>query len=129
MLNYKYPVKPAKSIANTSDDGVIHSGDNVAILNRDMIYVEENEATKKLKILHIANSDRDNENLKLDIRVYPDFDIHFVEMKENLVPNLSSNFLRIVRTLHFGIKGGIRLKKFRKMSTQSDGGLPLPAPK
>ena len=75
-----------------------------------MIYVEENEATKKLKSLHIANSDRDNENLKLDIRV----DIDFVEMKENLVPNLSSNFLRIVRTLHFGIKGGISFKEIQK---------------
>ena len=77
-----------------------------------MIYVEEYEATKKLKILHIANSD--NENLKLDIRVYPDFDIDFVEMMENLVPNLSSNFLRIVRTLHFGIKGGVSLKEIQK---------------
>nr|WP_276897995.1 APC family permease [Pedobacter kyonggii] len=67
-------------------------GDNVAVLNRVMIYVEENEATKKLKIVHIANSDSDNENLKSDIRVldraYPEIDIDFVEMEGEFGPEL-----------------------------------------
>jgi len=67
-------------------------GDNVAVLNRVMIYVEENEATKNLKIVHIANSDSDNENLKSDIRVldraYPEIDIDFVEIEGEFGPEL-----------------------------------------
>ncbi|RZJ54612.1 MAG: APC family permease, partial [Flavobacterium sp.] len=67
-------------------------GDNVAVLNRVMIYVEENEATKKIKIVHIANSDSDNENLKSDIlvldRAYPEIDIDFVEIEGEFGPEL-----------------------------------------
>ncbi|SDG61514.1 Amino acid transporter [Pedobacter terrae] len=67
-------------------------GDNVAVLNRVMIYVEENEATKKIKIVHVANSDSDNENLKSDIlvldRAYPEIDIDFVEIEGKFGPEL-----------------------------------------
>ncbi|GAB2971779.1 hypothetical protein GCM10027049_01720 [Mucilaginibacter puniceus] len=67
-------------------------GDNVAILNRVMIYVEDNEATKKLKIVHIANEDSNNENLKKDIevldRAYPDIDIDFVEIEGRFGPEI-----------------------------------------
>jgi len=67
-------------------------GDNVAVLNRVMIYVEENEATKKLKIVHIANSESDNDNLRSDIlvldRAYPDIDIDFVEIEGEFGPEL-----------------------------------------
>ncbi|HVW97230.1 MAG TPA: APC family permease [Mucilaginibacter sp.] len=59
-------------------------GDNVAVLNKVMIYVEENEATKRLKIVHIANADSNNTALEKDIevldRAYPDIDIEFVEL-------------------------------------------------
>ncbi|MGV8880366.1 MAG: APC family permease [Sphingobacteriaceae bacterium] len=67
-------------------------GDNVAILNRVMIYVEENEVTKKLKIVHLSNMHSNNENLKKDIevldRAYPDIDIDFVEIDGHFGPEI-----------------------------------------
>ncbi|QPH40595.1 APC family permease [Pedobacter endophyticus] len=67
-------------------------GDNVSALNRVMIYVEENEATRKLKIVHIANEGSNNENLKKDIevldRAYPEIDIDFVEIEGQFGPDM-----------------------------------------
>ncbi|QPH38613.1 APC family permease [Pedobacter endophyticus] len=67
-------------------------GDNVSILNRVMIYVEENEATKKIKIVHISNAESNNQNLKKDIevldRAYPDIDIDFVEIEGEFGPDI-----------------------------------------
>ncbi|MCX2574087.1 APC family permease [Pedobacter sandarakinus] len=67
-------------------------GDNVAVLNRVMIYVEENEVTKKLKIVHLANEHSNNDNLKRDIevldRAYPEIDIDFVEIDGQFGPEI-----------------------------------------
>ncbi|MGY4385078.1 amino acid transporter [Pedobacter sp. UYP24] len=67
-------------------------GDNVAILNRVMIYVEENEVTKKIKIVHILDANSDNKNLERDIevldRAYPDIDIDFVEIEGQFGPDI-----------------------------------------
>ena len=67
-------------------------GDNVAILNRVMIYVEENEVTKKLKIVHLFNKHSNNEYLKRDVevldRAYPDIDIDFVEIEGRFGPDI-----------------------------------------
>jgi amino acid transporter len=67
-------------------------GDNVAVLNRVMIYVEENEATKRLKIVHIANENSNNECLKKDVevldRAYPNVDIDFVEIDGRFGPEM-----------------------------------------
>jgi hypothetical protein len=67
-------------------------GDNVAILNRVMIYVEENEATKRLKIVHICNPESDNKALIKDIevldRAYPHIDIEFLEIKGTFGPDI-----------------------------------------
>lgn len=67
-------------------------GDNVAILNRVMIYVEENETTKKIKIVHIANNESNNDNLRKDLevldRAYPDIDIDFVEIAGQFGPDM-----------------------------------------
>ncbi len=69
-------------------------GDNVAILNRVMMYVEENETTKRLKIVHVINGRNkiDNEALKKDIevldRAYPDINIEFVEIDGVFGPKL-----------------------------------------
>lgn len=67
-------------------------GDNVSILNRVMIYVEENETTKKLKIVHVANDESNNENLKVDVevldRAYPEIDIDFVEIEGQFGPDM-----------------------------------------
>ena len=67
-------------------------GDNVSILNRVMIYIEENEATKRLKIVHIANAESNNDSLKIDIevldRAYPDIDIDFLEIDGQFGPEI-----------------------------------------
>lgn len=68
-------------------------GDNVAILNRVMIYVEENETTKRLKIVHVYDSkETNNEALIKDIevsdRAYPDIHIEFVEVEGKFGPDI-----------------------------------------
>jgi len=83
--------------------------DNVAVLNKVMHYVEENETTKKLKIVNIRKEGENNEILKKDIevldRAYPDIDIEFVEIEGIFGPeiieqlsrewNIPSNFMFI----------------------------------
>jgi hypothetical protein len=68
-------------------------GDNVAILNRVMIYVEENETTKRLKIVHVRESKlTNNEALRKDIevldRAYPDIHIEFIEVEGKFGPDI-----------------------------------------
>ena len=58
--------------------------DNVAILNKVMQYIEENEPTRKIKIVAVVkNSQSVASNLVSDIKVldraYPDIDIEFVQ--------------------------------------------------
>jgi hypothetical protein len=59
-------------------------GDNVAILNRVMQYVEDNETTRKLKIVNIKSKEESNASLQVDIevldRAYPDIAIEFIEI-------------------------------------------------
>ncbi len=59
-------------------------GDNVAILNKVMQYVQNNETTKKLKIVNIRKEGDSNDSLISDLKVldraYPDIDIEFIEM-------------------------------------------------
>lgn len=58
--------------------------DDVAILNKVMQYVQDNETTKKLKIVNVKKEEDTNELLKKDLevldRAYPDIDIEFVEI-------------------------------------------------
>ncbi len=103
-------------------------GDKVAILNRVMIYVEENETTKRLKIVHVCGSESDNEALKKDIevldRAYPDINIEFVEVNGKFGPliinelstkwNIPKNFMFIGSPgnkfpYHISELGGVRL--------------------
>ncbi len=68
-------------------------GDKVSILNRVMMYVEDNEATKRLKIVHVINEHSGaNEALKKDLevldRAYPDINIEFVEVEGQFGPAL-----------------------------------------
>ncbi|TXF79566.1 APC family permease [Chryseobacterium sp.] len=66
--------------------------DDVSILNKVMQYVEENETTKKLKIVNVMKPGEDNESLKKDIevldRAYPHIDIDFVEIIGDFTPDL-----------------------------------------
>jgi len=67
-------------------------GDNVAILNRVMQYVEDNETTRKLKIVNVHAGNKSPETLKVDIevldRAYPEIDIEFIELEGEFTPEL-----------------------------------------
>lgn len=67
-------------------------GDNVAILNKVMQYVQDNETTKKLKIVNVKSSGDCNEALKKDLevldRAYPEIDIEFIEREGIFGPEL-----------------------------------------
>ena len=58
--------------------------DNVAILNKVMQYVQNNETTKNLKIVNIKKEGESNDHLKHDMevldRAYPDIKIDFIEI-------------------------------------------------
>lgn len=67
-------------------------GDDIAILNKVLQYVENNETTKKLKIVHIKSDGANNEDLKKDLevldRAYDDIDIEFLEIKGIFGPEI-----------------------------------------
>ena len=69
-------------------------GDNVAILNKVMQYVEENETTKNLKIVNVKKHDQSNhlliEDLKVLDRAYPEITIQFIEIEGSFTPDLVS---------------------------------------
>lgn len=104
VLSYFYkPIRKFAIISNRYLERVnrkLHSqefvfftkGDDVAILNKVMQYVEDNETTKKLKIVNIKKENTCNEELKKDLevldRAYPEIHIEFVEMQGNFGPEL-----------------------------------------
>jgi len=69
-------------------------GDNIANLNKVLLYIRNNEHTRKIKIVHVV-TDEDKETLKklekdlefLD-REYPDIEIEFVKLKGKFGPEL-----------------------------------------
>ncbi len=71
-------------------------GDNISSLNRVMLYIKENEHTKKIKIVHVHKVEENNSpvlvKLREDIlfldREYPDIDIDFVELNGAFGPDL-----------------------------------------
>jgi len=67
-------------------------GDNVAILNKVMQYVQNNETTKKLKIVNIKKEGESNAALIADLKVldraYPDIDIEFIELEGVFGPKI-----------------------------------------
>lgn len=68
-------------------------GDNIATLNKVIIYVKENEITQKLKIVAVVNEEqqlsdtfiRDFEALD---RAYPDIKIEFIEIRGTFGPDM-----------------------------------------
>jgi amino acid transporter len=73
--------------------------DNVAILNQVMIYVTENEQTRKLKIVTILPENTDiSAGLKRDIevldRAYPDIKIDFVKLHGEFGPEIIQRLSR-----------------------------------
>ncbi len=68
-------------------------GDNIATLNKVMLYITKNEHTKKIKIVLAAQKEEDvPENLPLEIefldKEYPDINVDFVVVKDKFSPQL-----------------------------------------
>jgi len=67
-------------------------GDDVAILNKVMQYVQNNETTKKLKIVNVRSVESLNALLIKDLevldRAYPDIHIEFIEIEGVFGPDL-----------------------------------------
>lgn len=68
-------------------------GDNIASLNKVMLYISKNEHTKKIKIVIVLEKgQRQPENLKLEIgfldREYPEIDVEFVVIQGRFSPEL-----------------------------------------
>src|SRR5690606_26932693 len=104
LLEYLYkPIRKAVVISNRylrklhrkihSQEFVFFTkGDNVAVINKVMQYVQDNETTKKLKIVNIRKAGECNEALKNDLevldRAYPEIDIEFIEREGIFGPEL-----------------------------------------
>jgi amino acid transporter len=68
-------------------------GDNLANLNKVMMYIRDNEHTRKIKIVHVLRAgEKPAKNLKRDIefldREYPDIEIEFIEIEGKFGPKL-----------------------------------------
>ncbi|WPR70695.1 APC family permease [Flavobacterium sp. NG2] len=67
-------------------------GDDVAIINKVMQYVQNNETTKKLKIVNINKDHINNDLLISDLKVldraYPEIDIEFIELEGVFGPEI-----------------------------------------
>jgi amino acid transporter len=74
-------------------------GDDIASLNRVMIYIQNNEETNKLRIVTVENDKfKAAENLHRDIetldRAYPDIDITYERINGSFGPELIENLSR-----------------------------------
>lgn len=68
-------------------------GDNIANLNNVMLYVQKNEHTNRMKVVHItANGEHPPERLGMDLKfldqAYPDIDIEYVSLHGTFGPEL-----------------------------------------
>jgi len=68
-------------------------GDDIAVLNQVMIYVEENEITKKLRVVSVLKPDQKMppgflSDMDVLDRAYPDLKIEFIELQGTFGPEL-----------------------------------------
>ncbi|SNR90550.1 APC family permease [Flavobacterium sp. ov086] len=91
IVSNRYLQKMSVEI-NSQEFVFFTKGDDIAILNKVLQYVENNETTKKLKIVHVINGKVNNEELKRDLevldRAYDDIDIEFLEIKGVFGPDI-----------------------------------------
>lgn len=91
IISNRYLHKMSLKI-NSQEFVFFTKGDDVAILNRVLQYVEGNETTKKLKIVHITNGVSSNEALRKDLevldRAYDEIDIEYLEIEGVFGPEL-----------------------------------------
>lgn len=94
VLSNRYLFRMNQNI--TSQEFVFFTkGDDVAILNKVMQYVQNNETTRNLKIVNVKKDHESNEALKVDLevldRAYPDLHIKFIEIEGVFGPDLISD--------------------------------------
>ena len=120
-----------KSLKDLTEQEFVYftKGDNISVLNRVMMYVQENEITKKVKIVSILNDTYTlpatfMSDLEVLDRVYPEIKIEFVRMEGAFGPkiieelskkwNIPINFMFIGSPSHLFAHevselGGVRL--------------------
>lgn len=83
VLSNRY-LQNLSSKINSQEFVFFTKGDDITILNKVLQYVEDNETTKRLKIVHVKSEAVDNEALKKDLevldRAYDSLDIEYIEI-------------------------------------------------
>ncbi|WP_281233431.1 APC family permease [Flavobacterium gelatinilyticum] len=91
ILSNRYLQKLSTEI-NSQEFVFFTKGDNIAILNKVLQYVEGNETTKKLKIVYVKNDGQNNEALIKDLevldRAYDNIDIEYLEIQGVFGPEI-----------------------------------------
>jgi amino acid transporter len=91
VLSNRYLQNMHKKL-NSQEFVFFTKGDDVAILNKVMQYVQENETTRILKIVNIKEPGNNNDLLKIDIevldRAYPEIAIEFIELDGEFGPKI-----------------------------------------
>jgi hypothetical protein len=91
VFSNRYLVKMNKKI-HSQEFVFFTKGDDVAILNKVMQYVENNETTRKLKIVNVKREGENNDSLIIDLKVldraYPEIDIEFIELEGTFGPEI-----------------------------------------
>ncbi|MDQ8013458.1 MAG: APC family permease [Flavobacterium nitrogenifigens] len=91
ILSNRY-LESLSSKINSQEFVFFTKGDDITILNKVLQYVEDNETTKKLKIVHVKKDTVDNEALKKDLevldRAYDSLDIEFIEIEGVFGPEI-----------------------------------------
>ncbi len=94
-------VKLKKSIRKLASQEFVYftKGDDISILNKVMIYVQENEITRKLKIVTVVNEEKAvPEKFMTDFevldRAYPDIKIEFIQVEGEFGPKLIDELSR-----------------------------------
>ncbi|WP_338407735.1 APC family permease [uncultured Flavobacterium sp.] len=91
IFSNRYLIKLNLKI-NSQEFVFFTKGDDVAILNKVMQYVQGNETTKKLKIVNIKKNGESNKALIKDLKVldraYPDINIEFIEIEGVFGPEI-----------------------------------------
>ncbi len=91
IISNRYLQKMQRKI-NAQEFVFFTKGDDVAILNKVMQYVQQNETTRNLKIVNVLHESGSNEALKKDLevldRAYPEIHIDFIEITGVFGPDL-----------------------------------------
>ncbi len=94
-------VKLKKSIRKLASQEFVYftKGDDISILNKVMIYVQENEITRRLKIVTVVNEQQVlPEKFMTDFevldRAYPDIKIEFIQVEGEFGPKLIEELSR-----------------------------------